>query len=204
MSNAWTAAMLSITKTSALLKGRGAGVCSPSNIFLKYYNDVKCIYSSLSITRMNQIWFIKSRLFTRERILCCLLSRLSGWTKITEQKKIQHKKKSQFCDVLICLWLWNTQVSKKWLHSKVIIICMWNTIVLDMVIKENAGYIKSIRYIKQWQQWIRRNCGSAFEFTSFPQPPSHPWQPVATLWPLSPSLVPPCLEEQAIDMSSVP
>lgn len=55
VSNAWTAAMLSITKTSALLKGRRAGVCSPSNIFLKYNNDDKCIHSSLSISRINQI-----------------------------------------------------------------------------------------------------------------------------------------------------
>lgn len=30
------------------------------------------------------------------------------------------------------------------------------------VIKENAAYIKSIRYIKQWQQWLRRNCGSSY------------------------------------------
>lgn len=33
--------------------------------------------------------------------------------------------------------------------------------VTDAVIKENAGYIKSIRHTKQWQQWIRRNCGSS-------------------------------------------
>lgn len=102
---------------------------------------------------------------------------------------------------------WNTHVSKKWVHRKVIIIYTWNRIVPDMAIKENAGYIKSIRYTKQWQQWIRRNVAvlvfDAFEVISFPGPLSHPRQPAATSCPLSPSLVPPCQEEQAIDMSSV-